>query len=1157
MLRSRAAVYSVVCCLLVVARAGADEPKTWQQPAEAMPVAAPGAAADKTEKPSTAQPFAVPAGFRVERLFVVPKNELGSWVCLATDPQGRLLASDQGDKGLVRITPAPLDGSKPTIVEKIPVPLTAAQGLLWAFDALYVVCNGGPGSGLYRVTDSDSNDTLDKVEKLREFPGSGEHGPHNILLSPDGTRLFIICGNHTKLPFAMKNVTEPQTMGGIRSTQRRVELPPEASSRLPANWDEDQMITRMWDANGHAVGILAPGGYVVSTDPAGKEWEIWTAGYRNPYDFGFNADGELFVYDADMEWDFGTPWYRPTRVNHATSGSELGWRSGTGKWPARFPDSLPALVDIGPGSPVGAAFGYGAKVPAKYQKAFFICDWTFGTMYAIHLEPDGSTYRGVKEEFVSRTPLPLTDMTIGKDGAIYFAVGGRGSQSELYRVTYAGTESTAPVDAKSTANAAERKVRRDLEAFHKRVADPGTAIAAALPQLASSDRFIRYAARIALEHQPVELWQEQALAVQDPRGLITAAIGVARQAEPSAQAAVLTALDRVDPRALDTAGQIDLVRAYELALIRLGAPSAAAQARIAARLSPLFPAGSFDLDRELSSLLVTVQAPGIVSKLVGLLSAPSASAGSTNLAPSEDDLRRLIERNAGYGGSVRAALEKRSDLLQVHYAYALRTVTDKAAWTLADRKGYYAWFGRARAWAGGNSYRKFLANIETESLAGLTENEKLALETLGARKPYTPPPLPKPEGPGRPWTIEEVLAAAAKPDGEGLAKGRDFEHGKRTFAAARCIVCHRYGEDGGATGPDMTQAGGRFQVRDMVEAIVHPSKVVSDQYKASIVQTADGKVFTGRIVSESPEQIVVVTDPEDATKFVELVRTDVEEITSSPMSLMPQGLLDQLNENEVLDLLAYTLSRGNPRDPRFTKRAAAPVTPAPAAAAFTEPVAPAPAPIAHWTFDEPDGAEARDAVGGHHGTVHGAKPHKQGVIDRARLFVRDEGHHVEVRYHRDFDIPSFTVSAWIWLTEPPAYSGILGTRHGGDHTFDVKVNADQVHGDIGTGGNWIQTAVNFGARDVGTDGQGGRLKVGRWYLVTYVIDDAAKQCRLYLGGDLKKTIPYKGTPRLMKSDQTLRIGCSSHDEFMDGVIDDVKIWNLPLTDAQVRSLARP
>jgi glucose/arabinose dehydrogenase len=193
---------------------------------------------------------------------------------------------------------------------------------------------------------------------------------------------------------------------------------------------------------------------------------VWSAGYRNAYDFAFNADGELFVYDADMEWDFGTPWYRPTRVNHATSGSELGWRSGTGKWPAAYPDSLPPLVDIGPGSPVGAAFGYGTKFPEKYQRAFYVCDWTFGTMYAIHLEPDGSTYKGTKEEFVARTPLPLTDMTIGRDGAMYFAVGGRGGQSELYRVTYAGPESTTRVDATDARHADARAARHALETFH-------------------------------------------------------------------------------------------------------------------------------------------------------------------------------------------------------------------------------------------------------------------------------------------------------------------------------------------------------------------------------------------------------------------------------------------------------------------------------------------------------------------------------------------------------------------------------------------------------------------------------------------------------------------------------------------------------------------
>ena len=57
---------------------------------------------------------------------------------------------------------------------------------------------------------------------------------------------------------------------------------------------------------------------------------------RNPFDIAFNHDGELFTYDADMEWDIGEPWYRPTRVNHIISGAEFGFRNGSAKWPAAW-----------------------------------------------------------------------------------------------------------------------------------------------------------------------------------------------------------------------------------------------------------------------------------------------------------------------------------------------------------------------------------------------------------------------------------------------------------------------------------------------------------------------------------------------------------------------------------------------------------------------------------------------------------------------------------------------------------------------------------------------------------------------------------------------------------------------------------------------------
>jgi len=242
-------------------------------------------------------------------------------------------------------------------------------------------------------------------------------------------------------------------------------------------------------------------------------------------------------------------------------------------------------------------------------------------------------------------------------------------------------------------------------------------------------------------------------------------------------------------------------------------------------------------------------------------------------------------------------------------------VTERDAWTLADRTGYHRWFTRARDWAGGASFRKFLVNMENESLAGLSENDRLALEAQGALTRWVAPPLPKPQGPGKAWTVDDVLAVADK----RLASGRNFDAGQRAFAAARCVVCHRYGDDGGSTGPDLTQAGGRFQVKDMVEALVLPSKVVSDQYRGSVVTTTDGRSHAGRIVKDGADSIVIVTDPEDSTKFVEIARGDVDEIVAAKESLMPKGLIDGLNEEEVLDLLAYTLSRGNRNDGRFQK----------------------------------------------------------------------------------------------------------------------------------------------------------------------------------------------------------------------------------------------
>ncbi|HWB09245.1 MAG TPA: c-type cytochrome [Pirellulales bacterium] len=842
-----------------------------------------------TEQPQIAATgeggFDLLPGFQVEHLFTVPKDQLGSWVSITFDDKGRLIASDQGDKGLCRITlPAP-GSAEPTRVERLEAKISSAQGMLYAFGSLYVSTNGfSGGNGLYRVKDTNGDDHFDQVDKLKEVGGGGEHGPHALLLGPDGKSIYYLCGNFTPPPFKPSDPPNPNHR-----------------SRAPTNWGEDLLLPRQWDAGGFAIGVMAPGGWVAKTDPEGKTWDIVSNGYRNPYDMAFNADGELFVYDADMEWDMGSPWYRPTRVLHATSGSEFGWRSGTGKWPEYYVDSLPSVVDIGPGSPVGVAYGYGAKFPAKYQRALFICDWTFGTMYAVHLEPAGASYKAIKEEFLGRSPLPLTDAAVGPDRALYFTTGGRGTQSELFRVTYVGQEPTAAVETRDSRFAELRALRQQIEAYHAKADDAGKAIEFAYPHLGHPDRHIRFAARIALEDQDVKLWQDRVLGEANPESLITGAVGLARQGEKPLLPKVFAALARLDWAALSETQQLELLRAYQLAFIRLGEPDDEMRAALTAKLDPLFPSKSDPLNRELCNLLVYLRSPTIVAKGVALLEEPPKRPAG--------EAASMLSRNQGYGGQIAAMLANFPDATQMHYAFVLRNV--KEGWTLPQRKAYFDWFERARGWSGGASYQGFLRNIEREAFENASESERLAIEAFGARKPYQPPPLPKAAGPGRDRTVVDLLGLAA------ALKGRNFDNGQKMFAAARCVVCHRFAGDGGATGPDLTQLAGRFNVKDLSEAMIEPSKVISDQYRASIIETKDGQFVSGRIVSATDDKLVVVTNPEDATKNVEIRRANIESMQASPVSLMPDGLLKPLNDDEVLDLLAYLLSRGNKNDALF------------------------------------------------------------------------------------------------------------------------------------------------------------------------------------------------------------------------------------------------
>jgi putative heme-binding domain-containing protein len=858
------------------------------QPPGAKPKAAPAPAAAAPAEPAKPQPkkqevgaaigentatpvarIKAPKDFKVELLYSVPGGDQGSWVNLCHDDKGRIYASDQYG-GLYRFTPpAPGEPLDPANVQKVAVDIRAVNGMLFAFGSLYVGVNDYESkipSGLYRISDSNADDQLDKVELLRGIDSKGDHGVHAIVLTPDGKGLYLVCGNN-----AILTETAP-------------------TSPVPAIWGDDHLLARMPDGRGHNRHVMAPGGIIYRVSPDGKQFETFASGFRNIYDASLNSDGELFTYDADMEYDFNTPWYRPTRINHVVSGAEYGWRNGAGKYPEFYADNLPASLNIGPGSPTGTTFGYGAKFPAKYQKALYALDWSWGKLYAVHLKENGSSYTATKEEFITGSPLPLTDAIIlPQDGAMYFSIGGRRVQSGLYRVSYAGSESTAAVDL-TPAVTPERTLRHQLEAFHGKQ-DP-KAVETAWAHLDSSDRYIRWAARTILEHQPLPQWQARAFEETNPAKQLEALLAVARVAgvcpthrKPdtvvyaSMRDQLLAALLNFDFAKLTPDQKLAHVRIVEIVLHRFGNPDDATVAALIAKLDPAYPADNFELNWLLTETLAYLQAPNTAAKGMALIAA----------APSQEP--------------------------QLEYARSLRFL--KTGWTPALRKAQLDWFLKAANYKGGASFDKFIEFIRNDTLATFTEAEKTEFAALINQKPERKSAI---ENVGdvfvgrtpTQWTLEELSEAT-----KGGLKGRNFATGQKMFAAAACYACHRFGNAGGMTGPDLTGAGGRYSPHDLLDQIINPSKEINEQFAPIIVTKNNGDVISGVVVNLNGDGVMLNTDSSDPNQQVSIDRKEVKSIEASKVSPMPPMLLMMLKKEEILDLTAYILSGGDKENAAF------------------------------------------------------------------------------------------------------------------------------------------------------------------------------------------------------------------------------------------------
>jgi putative heme-binding domain-containing protein len=172
----------------------------------------------------------------------------------------------------------------------------------------------------------------------------------------------------------------------------------------------------------------------------------------------------------------------------------------------------------------------------------------------------------------------------------------------------------------------------------------------------------------------------------------------------------------------------------------------------------------------------------------------------------------------------------------------------------------------------------------------------------------------------REWTMEDLLPLL-----EHTKQGRSFQSGKAAFKQTGCGQCHRFAGEQGSVGPELSGVGKRLPLRDLLESIVLPSKVIAQGFEMTEIETKSGESISGRIMREDDSTVLILPTTVSA-EAIPVRKSDIRRRALSQVSNMPNGILNTLQKDQILDLLAYLVSDGNANHAAFVKGAASPAT---------------------------------------------------------------------------------------------------------------------------------------------------------------------------------------------------------------------------------------
>lgn len=786
-------------------------------------------------------------GFEFAVLRMAAADE-GSWISMAFDPQGKLLVSRE-DQGLLRMTLS-ADRNGVEQVENFASELKECRGLAFHGSTLYA--NANNSQGLYSLQYANDISSISAAKLIREFPGSAGHGRNDLLIHGDW--LYTIHGDSVDLPKdQIQDLTSP-----LR------------------HWSGDTS-----NREGQLLRMHLPTG----------AWELVCAGLRNPYGLAAQPDGSVFTFDADNEYDMGTPWYRPTRYVPLLAGGDVGYRTANKKLPPRFhdqPENVPPVLTIGRSSPTAIFRDEDLRFPEPYRQATFLLDWTYGRVIAVHQVRRGASWRAHTELFLQGRPLNVTDIARGPDGAMYLITGGRKTQSSLVRVwatAETATRSKDELHERQVAQYSKTQFAR-LQLLQEQARCPGPeGLNRLFESLDDADPTIRHAARVALERLPVELWRSRVHQESKTTKWLFGCLALLQASSESDTAATLTRWLQTDPNAWQLSEKIVGLRLLELCLRANPELRLTSSSQILARLQQHWQCNDEVL--HVAPQGTSVEYRRRLALLLGQLSA-------------QEPLATLFEE----------LLQSPRQEDQLTALLALRNRKD--GWEVDDRRRQFEVLARANRMIGGEGLPAFVAAIEAESRATLSQEEQAKLsDVFAAAKPTAIPRSSQASASAtstvRPlvsdWDMESLADIA-----ENSPVAGDRKIGRQVFHDAQCDRCHRIGNQGTSIGPDLTFVGRRFGARDLLTSILIPSQSVAENYQLESVLTDDGKVHVGRIVIEGDyrsETLVLQTDSLRSDSIVEIDKRRIETHQTIPKSPMPEGLLDTFTKDQIGDLLAY------------------------------------------------------------------------------------------------------------------------------------------------------------------------------------------------------------------------------------------------------------